>query len=149
MIEFGSREAGDSGKVSILMRDIADLVREIDLPVEEVLVGDTVVLENKDICIRYEETIQFGEPFKEKIIEKEFGQGDLRLTVNPVSVKGLSVWCNDQRMGDVGLKLTLYEGAHNLELRGDALKTPVPFEVRIERGAATRKFIDVSKALAP
>jgi lon-related putative ATP-dependent protease len=30
VIEFGSREAGDSGKVSIRMRDIADLVRESD-----------------------------------------------------------------------------------------------------------------------
>ncbi len=35
-------------------------------------VGDTVILENLDAGLRYEETIGFGAPNTEKIIEKTF-----------------------------------------------------------------------------
>jgi serine/threonine protein kinase len=114
--------------------------KEIDLgdaPLEKAtgaLVGDTIVLQNSDICIRHEETIQFGEPFKEKKIEKVFGEGQLSVKVLPANLKGLSVWCNNQRIGNLGLPLKLYEGKHSLEIRGDALRAPFPFDVSIDPG---------------
>jgi len=99
-----------------------------------VFVGDTVVLQNQQLCIRYEETIQFGEPFMDKRIEKVFGEGQLKITFTPANLKGLTVWCNNQKIGNVGqLPLKLFEGKHSLEIRGDALRANFPFEVTIDK----------------
>jgi serine/threonine protein kinase len=113
------------------------------------MVGDTIILENTDMCIRHEETIQFGEPYKEKIIEKVFGEGKLKLTWTPSALKGLAVYCNNQRIGNLGMGLSLYEGKHTLEIRGDALKAPVQFDVNIDKDKTTTlpKPIDLTPAL--
>ena len=113
------------------------------------LVGDTIVLENTDICIHHEETIQFGEPYKEKIIEKIFGEGQLKIAVSPANMKGLSIWCNNQKVGNLGLPVKLYEGKHQLEIRGDGLRFPVQFEVSIEKDKmnALPKPIDLNMAI--
>ena len=97
-------------------------------------VRDTIVLQNQATCIRHEETIEFGQPFEEKKIEKRFLEGPLKVTVTPANLKGLSVYCNDQPVGSLGLPFPLYEGKHSLEIRGDALRTPFPFEVTIVPG---------------
>ena len=55
------------------------------------------------------------------------------MKVVPANLRGLSVWCNNQRIGNLGLPLKLYEGKHSLEIRGDALRAPFPFEVHIDK----------------
>jgi serine/threonine protein kinase len=111
------------------------------------VVGDTIVMQNPEICLHYEETIQFGEPFAEKTIEKVFGEGTLMVTVNS-NTKGLSVWCNGQRVGNLGMSFKAYEGKHNLEIRGDSLRAPVPFEAMVEKDKrGSIGPIDVSAAL--
>ncbi len=164
---FKPQLGGGSGGVPVLLTVISNpktRVRVIspepnrppldlgDAPLDKAsgaLVGDTIVLENTDICIRHEETIQFGEPYKEKIIEKVFGEGVLKIAWSPAGMKGLSVWCNNQRIGNLGLPLKLYEGKHSLEIRGDGLKVPVQFEVNIEKDKTNSlpKPIDLSMAL--
>ncbi len=124
-------------RVLVLPQDPAR--KEIDMgdaPLDKqsgALVGDTIVLQNQELCIRYEETIQFGEPYKEKKIEKVFAEGQLKVTVIPSNLKGLSVWCNNQKIGNLGLPLPLYEGKHSLEIRGDALRAPYLFDVVIDK----------------
>ncbi len=98
------------------------------------VVHDTIVMENVAFCIRHEETIRVGEPNTEKRIEKVFSEGLLKVAVLPNNLKGLSVWCNNQQIGSLGIPLKIYEGQHQLEIRGAALKAPVPFEVTIVPG---------------
>ncbi len=51
-----------------------------ETPIEDVkgaFVGDTIVLYNEEICLTYEESIQFGEPMEHRRIEKNFSEGQL------------------------------------------------------------------------
>jgi eukaryotic-like serine/threonine-protein kinase len=101
-----------------------------ETPLERVsgaFVNDTIVLLNEERCIRSEESFQFGEPNETKFINKEFAEGTLIVTTTP-ALKGATVYCGKQAVGQVGLPLKLMEGTHeNLELRSDKLEKPFPF----------------------
>jgi len=120
-----------------------------DTPLERVsgaYVGDTVVLLNPDRGIRYEEVIEFGQANETHLIERVFKEATLKIRVRP-AVKGASVWRNNQKLGQVGLPIRLFEGVQQLEIRADALSAPFDFEVRLAPGAVLEQEIDVSSAL--
>jgi hypothetical protein len=107
-----------------------------------VFVGDTLMMVNLDQGINYEQDIPFGEPGKEQIIEKKFFQADIKVTTTPrvdAARCPIQIYRNGQKLGAVGLKLSLYEGVQNLELRGDCLKDAVPFKVPIDPSVKTPK----------
>ncbi len=112
-------------------------------------VRDTIVLTNPDVGLHYEEEIKFGQPNETKKIEKNFEEGYLMPRVLQKGVTGLSFWRENRRIGDYtpGMKITLYEGKHRLEVRGAQLKAPVPFEVEIKRNAIVEKELDLSGQL--
>ena len=62
-----------------------------------------------------------------------------------------TVWCNDQRIGNLGAPQKLYEGKHALEIRGEGLRVPVKFDVNIEKDKLNTlpKPIDLTPALDP
>ena len=57
-------------------------------------VGDRVLFENAALCIQHEETIAFGEPWKEQAYQKVWATG-------MVKVRGATgeIWCNDRFIG--------------------------------------------------
>jgi serine/threonine protein kinase len=99
-------------------------------PLERVsgaFINDTILLINEERCIRAEEKFQYGEPNETKFINREFVEGTLNVTTTP-SLKGATIYCGKQPVGQVGLNLKLMEGTHdNLELRSDKLEKPFPF----------------------
>jgi hypothetical protein len=104
-----------------------------DTPLEEVKgaqVGDTVILTNEDVCIEHEEAIQFGQINELRKIERTFGQGSVEVVTKP-PVKGLGIYCNDQKVGVTGLRTLLYEGSHRLELRDEKLSQSLRFNVKV------------------
>ena len=110
-------------------------------------VGDTVVMSNADLGIYYEEEIQFGQPGENRVIVKEFGEGKLRVEVKPSNLKGLSLWRGNQKVANVGIPVTLYEGAQKLEVRGEALKRPVEFDVNIVPNQVNVAKVELTQAL--
>jgi serine/threonine protein kinase len=102
-------------------------------PIEEAKgasVGDTILLANDAMCISWPDAIQFGEPNAVRKIERTFVQGQLEVTTKPV-MKGLTIYCNGQKIGITGTKIFIYEGPHHLELLDDRLNQPVPFDVNV------------------
>ncbi|MCA3014907.1 MAG: protein kinase [Myxococcaceae bacterium] len=101
-----------------------------ETPLERVsgaFVNDTILLLNEERCIRAEERFDFGEPFETKFVSREFTEGTLTVTTSP-TLKGATIFCGKQPVGQVGLNLKLMEGTHeNLELRSDRLERPFPF----------------------
>ncbi|MBX7098527.1 MAG: protein kinase [Myxococcaceae bacterium] len=105
-------------------------------------VQDTVRLINEVEGVDWPVELKYGEPGMEKVIEKTFEKGKLTVKVKPRTER-LSVWRNEQKLGEAGLAIDLYEGHHNLELRGDRLRGPVPFEVNIVAHSTTSQEVDV------
>jgi eukaryotic-like serine/threonine-protein kinase len=113
-------------------------------------VGDTVVMINQDLGITYEEKIQFGQPNENWVRVRDFAQGKLKVTLTGGSTKGLTIWRGTQLVAsNPNVSISLYEGIQRLELRGDPLRTPVPFEVKIEPNMINTALIDVGAALNP
>jgi len=110
-------------------------------------VGDTVVMSNADLGIYYEEEIQFGQPGENRVIVKEFGEGKLRVEVKPSNLRGLSLWRGNQKVANLGIPVTLYEGAQKLEVRGEALKRPVEFDVNIVPNQVNVAKVELTQAL--
>ncbi|MBK7860603.1 MAG: protein kinase [Archangiaceae bacterium] len=110
-------------------------------------VNDTIMLVNDANCISWEEHIQFGEPNSTRKIEKTFVQGQLEVSTKPV-MKGLTIYCNGQKLGITGNRITMYEGQHHLELRDERLNQPVLFDVTVAPKSLTRSSaIDLSDAI--
>ncbi len=113
-------------------------------------IRDTIVLENRQLGISFEEEIKFGQPGELKTIKKQFQTGRYELRLKPGPLKGLGVFLNDQRVADYvpNLSLALVEGRHQLELRGDMLKDVVPVVVDVQAGQSLQsEVIDVSPHL--
>ncbi len=111
---------------------------------------DTIILENKEQGAYYEEEIPFGEPQETKKINKEFKTGKIKLVkLGPKGLENLAIYLNDRQqcIYTPGVKCELYEGKHLLELRGDALKAPAPFEVEVKAGATTEVNRDLGRFL--
>lgn len=111
------------------------------------LVGDTVLLLNDDLGIRWEEPLEVGEPNSLKIIEKSFKEVTLKVHVKP-KLKDATIWRGIQRLGNVGVPLAVYPGVLRLEIRASQLEEAVPFELTIGEGQITEKTVDVSAGLA-
>ncbi len=110
------------------------------------LVGDTVLLLNEDRGIRWEEPIELGEPNSLKIIEKSFKDVTLKVHTTP-KLKDATIWRGPQKLGNVGVPLSVFPGIHHLEIRSSQLEDPVPFDLSIGEGQMTDKTIDVTAAL--
>ncbi len=91
-------------------------------------VGDTIWLTNDQMCLTYEESIQFGQINELRTIKKDFSQTQLELQTKPKLDK-VPVYCNGQKIGTTGMKITIFEGPHRLELRDDRLQQNVSFDV--------------------
>ena len=61
---------------------------------------------------------------------KYFQFDNVEVTTKPV-MKGLTIYCNGQKIGITGTKIFIYEGPHHLELLDDRLNQPVPFDVNV------------------
>jgi hypothetical protein len=93
-----------------------------DVPLHRVsgaMVGDTIVLRSDSLCLRYEETIQFGEPFKERRIEKVFRTGTLGLQPNAAHRDRYELWCDGHQVALEHDTVKLAVGDHELELRSN------------------------------
>ncbi len=98
--------------------------------VSGVYVNDTVVLSDPTRGIDVRKVINFGNPGEIKVIEQKFVEVVVTVKTNP-SMKGLSVWRGNSKLGNAGIGIRLYEGHHTLEVRGDGLSTGVPFELDV------------------
>ncbi len=102
-------------------------------PVENakgICINDTILLLNEQLCISYEESIQFGQPDELRKIEKSFQETDVEISSKP-GIKGLGVFCNGHKIGNTGMLIKMYEGPHHIELRDDKLHFAVPFDVNL------------------
>jgi eukaryotic-like serine/threonine-protein kinase len=115
-------------------------------------VNDTILLYSEDRFIRYEEKFDFGQPNETKTIRKEFEEGTIAITINP-PIKGAAIYRGKDKIGQVGMNIKLMEGHHELEVRGDSLEQPFPFEVTLKAREFVKKTLDLStkseKAPAP
>jgi serine/threonine protein kinase len=110
-------------------------------------VGDTIRLSNDDRGINYEEVIEYGQPNELKLISKTFKESAVRIKTTP-NIKSGTVWRGNYKLGQVGVNLSLFPGTHNLEVRGDQLKDPVPFTVTFNEGAKNIEWpVDVASAI--
>lgn len=113
-------------------------------PLNKVLgayVGDGLVFENPTHCLRYETALQFGEPMKEHIFEKDFPLGTVR-------VRGAtgSVWCAGQYLGPSERPLPIAAGTHPLELRQEGRVEPLKLPaVEIRPGQETDLFVPIGR----
>jgi serine/threonine protein kinase len=110
-------------------------------------VGDTVVLENLDRGIHYEETVEALKPNEPKLISKTFKEATLKIRTRP-AIKGGALFRGVQKVGQANLPFKVFEGVQRLELRSDSLTQPVEFEVRLSPGEVLDKELDVTEALA-
>jgi len=102
-------------------------------PIENVkgaCVTDAILLMNEQLCISYEESIQFGQPDELRKIEKNFQETDVEISTKP-GIKGLGVFCNGHKIGMTGMLIKMYEGPHHVELRDDKLHFAVPFDINL------------------
>jgi hypothetical protein len=131
-----------------LLRQPTDLG---ETPIEDAkgaFAGDTILLVNDDLCIYYEESIQFAEPMEHRHIEKSFAEGQVTVTTKPaIKGAGLAMFCANQRRGTTGLATTLYEGTHKLVLRDDRLNQEVPFDVQVTAKQTNRQVVELGDAL--
>jgi hypothetical protein len=121
-----------------------------ETPIEEAAgacVGDTILLINEQQCLRYEESIQFGEPNEVRKIERSFAPANLTVMTKPALRPGIGVFCNGQRIGVTGMNMQLYEGPHRLELRDDRLTSSIVFEVTVVPKVANKHPIELGDAL--
>lgn len=112
-------------------------------------IRDTLILTNPELGLYWEEQIKFGEPNKVQKFEKEFQKGSLEVVLTPKGQTGLSFWRGSQEVGrySPGLKIDLYEGPQKLEVRGNALKKKVEFDVQILPGKLVKRPVDLTGAL--
>jgi eukaryotic-like serine/threonine-protein kinase len=111
---------------------------------------DTLILENEaqGIYLEDSEELAFGQPGELKTFERSFKEGTLKLKLTPKGiVTGLTVYRNNQMIGNAGTTLKLMEGKHILELRGSKLKEPVTFDAKVVPGEVTEQSLDLSSAL--
>ncbi|MBL8957406.1 MAG: protein kinase [Myxococcaceae bacterium] len=102
-------------------------------PVENVkgaCVTDAILLMSEQLCISYEESIQFGQPDELRKIEKTFQETDVEISTKP-AIKGLGVFCNGHKIGNTGMLIKMYEGPHHIELRDEKLHFAVPYDVNL------------------
>lgn len=81
------------------------------------------------------------------MISKTFKESAVRIKTTP-NIKSGTVWRGNYKLGQVGVNLSLFPGTHNLEVRGDQLKDPVPFTVTFNEGAKNIEWpVDVASAI--
>lgn len=109
--------------------------------------GDTVVLLNRDRGLRWEETLNYGEPNSVQKIDKVFKESAVRFKVKP-NLKDASIWRGPIKIGQANVGLLLYPGVHKLEVHSDALEAPFEFDVTFTEGAANIDWpVDVTPNL--
>ena len=109
--------------------------------------GDTVVLLNRDRGLRWEETLNYGEPNSVQKIDKIFKESAVRFKVKP-NLKDASIWRGPIKIGQANVGLLLYPGVHKLEVHSDALEQPFEFDVTFTEGAANIDWpVDVTPNL--
>jgi hypothetical protein len=109
--------------------------------------GDTILLINEELCLSYEESIQFAEPMEHRKIEKSFTEGQLVVSTKPAVKPGMAIYCENKPRGTTGIAMNIYEGQHKLELRDDRLNQNVPFEVQITAKQTKREVVELGTAL--
>ena len=70
----------------------------------------------------------------------------LLVTTKP-PVKGIAIYCANQKRGTTGISMTMYEGSHRLELRDDRLTQTVPFDVQVTAKQMNKQVVDISDTL--
>ncbi|MFN0062767.1 MAG: protein kinase domain-containing protein [Myxococcaceae bacterium] len=119
--------------------------------VEGAHLGDTIILENRELGLHFEEALEFGQPGENKVISREFRTGHFRPELIPRNVTGLAFYLNEQEVGRYVANGTpsiqLVEGKHVLELRGPRLVEPKRVVVEIEPDTLVKKSIDVTSLL--
>jgi len=116
-------------------------------PTEGAHLGDTIVLENAQLGARYEEVLEYGEPGEVKIINHEFREGQMRLSVTPKQIVAVKVYLEGQERGLVPGLIGFYEGAKTLELRSKAFREPKLLNVNIRPDTVLEMNVDVRDVL--
>ena len=113
--------------------------------------GEKLLLLNEASGIHHEELIPAlgeGEVFS---LKKKFEEVQLKILTRPDNVAGVGIFRKgaEQPFAAVGVPIHLYEGVYELEFRGAALKSPVPFRAEIKPGKKeTQLIIDLRNFLA-
>ncbi|MCL2012638.1 MAG: serine/threonine protein kinase [Cystobacterineae bacterium] len=117
-----------------------------------VVAGEKLLLVNELSQIRYEVQLPMlaeGEVFA---LQKNFEKGQLRIVTHPQNVAGVEIFLkgSPKLFAVVDYPIPFYEGVYELELRGKALKEPVPFRAEVKPGEETSLItVDVEHLLAP
>jgi serine/threonine protein kinase len=109
-------------------------------------VGDTVVLANRDLGIRWEERVEVLPANAVKTIGRTFKEVTLRVLTRP-RLRSADIFLGAQRLGTVGVPLGLYGGSYHLEVRSEQLTAPVPFDLVLGEAPSAERVVDVSGAL--
>jgi len=121
-------------------------------PIRGAHLRDTIILENAEQGIYYEEPIPFGQPDEVREIRKTFATGHMKIQAQPSrKAEGLMLYEGPYPRGTYvpGQKVELYEGKHTLEVH-DKAGTPVghSMTVDIRPGEVTTVHWDVLKEAA-
>ncbi len=108
-------------------------------------VGDTVVLENADRRLRWEQIIEYGEPNGVVRIDKSFKETAVRFKIKP-ALRDAKIFEGPLQIGDTRLPIGLMPGTHNLSVHSDSLEVPFEFELKITEGATN---IEVQQDVTP
>ncbi|MGV3619917.1 MAG: serine/threonine protein kinase [Archangium sp.] len=109
--------------------------------------GDTVVLLNRDRFLRWEETLNYGEPNSVQKIDKTFKESGVTFRVKP-KLKDVTIWRGPLKIGQANMPISMFPGIHKLEVHSDALEEPFEFDVTFTEGAANIDWpVDVTPNL--
>jgi hypothetical protein len=111
-------------------------------------VGDTIILEERSLCLRWPVPLEFGEPFKEKVIEKDFGVGSVRVQTHNNADPKLRVWCSGFELGKPDTSLKLSGGDHLIELRSEGGE-PISTRVKITDQLETTLWLSAEESAVP
>lgn len=117
-----------------------------ETPLEKVsgaFVGDTVILRNREHGIEHQQVIGSASSDEEVKIEKSFSKGELVVTSEPLQA-GLELWRGEVRLGALGAPVSLYQGAHQLTVRGKGLKRPIAVSAPVEPAKRTHLFVELA-----
>jgi len=124
-------------------------------PFEErpgVLAGEKLLMLNETSGIYHEESVPMlgeGEVFS---LNKRFEEGQLTILSRPDNLAEVEIFRQGakqkQPFAAVGVPIQLYEGVYELEFRGKALKSSVPFRAEIKPGKKdTQVIVDLRSFL--
>ena len=116
-----------------------------------VMAGERLLLQNEAGGIYHEEVVPLLNEGQVFSLQRKFEDTQLTILTRPENLAGVKIFRKGatQPLTEPGVPIRLYEGVHELEFRGAALKSPMPFKADIKPGKKeTQVMIDLRSVLA-